>query len=100
MIGLFFVQNVGDRSCCGRIVSKPAPGKYLLEFDRAPEGPVLPMELVDGDDLAGFCDACDDARSWGFFRTRVDLDAWMEWIAAPGPDAAPKVVAVPHKGAQ
>jgi hypothetical protein len=90
LTGMFFILHGDDVFFTGEVIGEPTPGKYLVRIDGKDRSIVSPMELVCADEMAH--SERDGVKSWEFFATRDDLQAWRKWLDEPESDARPKIV--------
>lgn len=90
LVGMFFMQDNGDRYSTGEIVAEVGAGVYLVRFDG--QEVTLPMELVSFPELLEI--KSDGLKAWTLFNTREELQAWDDWLNTP---SKPKVVSIVGK---
>jgi hypothetical protein len=78
--GKFVLRSNGEHYRTGRVVDTD-DGGVLIKFDPMNGMPPLPMELVCMEELSTAVE--DDLKVWGFFDTRAELDAFVNWLDSP-----------------
>lgn len=90
LIGMFFFRDLGETYHTGHIVSSVSDGIFLVQPDNMSDNArMMPLELVSIGDMLETDAQC--TPSFQFFRSRIELNAWVEWIETP---VEPRVVSI------
>jgi hypothetical protein len=90
LIGMFVFYDEGGGYFRTGEIKMAFENSVLVQFDvvtRPPHPVSFPMVLVEVDQLTAFVeDGIDTGRSWGFFETREQLDAYIAHLKTPRPE--------------
>jgi hypothetical protein len=95
LVGMSLFFDNGESYRTGKVTDLVAENVYLLAFDNMSNDSVPPhLELAGIEEMTSVTP--DGSKQFSFFKTRADLDAWMEWLNSP-PDSKTKVVSLVKK---
>lgn len=82
LVGMFYLRDGGEYFVTGEILSEVKDGVYMVSTDSfGPTEVTRPLELMAVEDMLGY--SPDGMPIISLFKSRADLDEWVEWLNSP-----------------
>jgi hypothetical protein len=95
LVGMCFMRDDAEYYRIGKVVDVISEDVCLLFFENMKDGQGQPpLELVCIEEMVSINN--DGNRRFTFYKTRADLDAWLDWLNSPS-DSKTKVVSLIKK---
>ena len=91
LVGMFLVLYSIDHAYLntGEIVGV-AGNSYIIQFDKLDAAhPPRPLEVHTAEELSDICQCCG-LKVANMFKTRAEMDSWLDWMNRPQTPPEPR----------